>query len=220
MPFLRALADNRQPNSLATRYRRERFKIFQGLLEGLPRPLAILDIGGTEQFWESMSLTQGDALSITLLNVTAEPVTLPNVQSIAGDARDLSSYAAGSVDIVFSNSTIEHLGTLADEKRMADEIRRVAKRYFVQTPNRYFPLEPHFLFPFFAILPIRVRAWIATWWRPGWYSRIGRPEAARAEVEAIRLLTLAEVRKLFPDATLHVERCCGLAKSFIAYSGW
>ena len=220
MGLLRHIADNRQPGSLAAGYRRRRFELFRERLRRLPRPLHILDVGGTEQFWRSMGLEAGAGLTITLLNLEAAPVQTPGFRSVAGDARDLSRYPDASVDIVFSNSTIEHLGTLEDERRMADEIRRVAVRYFIQTPNRYFPLEPHFLFPFFALLPRQLRVWIATWWKPGWYSRPGQPEAARKEVEAIRLLTRRELRAMFPEATVHVERCCGLAKSFILHHGW
>ena len=31
------------------------------------------------------------------------------------------------------------------------KIIRAGRRYFVQTPNKRFPLEPHFLFPFFLL---------------------------------------------------------------------
>jgi hypothetical protein len=220
MGLLRHIADNRQPGSLAAGYRRRRFELFRARLRRLARPLHILDVGGTEQFWRFAGLEGEPGLTITLLNLEAGPVERPGFRSVAGDARDLSTYPDASVDIVFSNSTIEHLGTLEDQRRMADEIRRVAVRYFIQTPNRYFPLEPHFLFPFFALLPRQLRAWIATWWKPGWYSRPGQPEAARKEVEAIRLLTRRELRAMFPEATVHVERCGGLAKSFILYHGW
>ena len=99
---------------------------------------------------------------------------------------------------------IEHVGGYTDQQRMAGEIRRVGRRYFVQTPNRYFPIEPHFLFPGFQFLPesARRRLW-----------RLGMP---RTPYEAIELLDAAELRELFPDAVILRERAAGLTKSLIA----
>ena len=76
-------------------------------------------------------------------------VSLPDV----GDAVDMPGISDGAFDVVFSNSVIEHVETYENQRRMAAEIRRVGRRYFVQTPNRHFPLEPHFLVPGFQLLP-------------------------------------------------------------------
>ena len=103
---------------------------------------------------------------------------------------------------------------------MAAEIRRVAKRYFVQTPNRYFPLEPHFLTPGFQYLPLGARAWLVSHFSLGWYPRIADRAQARREVEQIVLLSERQVRTLFPDAEIYRERLLGVTKSFVAYSGW
>jgi hypothetical protein len=35
----------------------------------------------------------------------------------------------------------------------------VGRRHFIQTPNSWFPIEPHFLFPFFQFLPLSARTW-------------------------------------------------------------
>jgi hypothetical protein len=103
---------------------------------------------------------------------------------------------------------------------MAAEVRRVATRYFVQTPNYYFPLEPHFFFPGFQYLPPRTRVWLVRHFALGWFPKMPDPEQARREVEQIRLLKKREVQALFPGATLHAERVAGLTVSWVAYGGW
>ena len=118
----------------------------------MERPVRILDVGGTEGYWK-MGKLNDDQVFVTLLNLTQVDVTMPNMTSIAGDARKIQESDL-SFDIVFSNSVIEHVGTYKDQMQMAKEVHRIGKHYFVQTPNKYFPLEPHFLFPFFQFLPI------------------------------------------------------------------
>jgi hypothetical protein len=96
----------------------------------------------------------------------------------------------------------------------------VAKRYFVQTPNRYFPIEPHFLVPGFQFLPLRVRAKLLSRFRLGWYDRVPDKREARREVESVALLSERQVRALFPAAEIYREKFAGLTKSFVAYHGW
>jgi SAM-dependent methyltransferase len=125
-----------------------------------------------------------------------------------------------SFDVVFSNSVIEHLGDPRRHQQYAQEIARVGMRYFVQTPNRWFPVEPHLLTPFIHFLPQR-------WQKPmiekftiwEWIAR-PRPDQ-RAFYLAhylrdIQLLDGRAMRRLFPDARLIRERFLGLTKSLIA----
>ena len=201
--------------------RRRRFAFFLSLLESVDRPLSILDVGGTQQFWDIMGRQHLEGAQVTLLNLAAPPVSANNFESVAGDARDLGRYETSSFDVVFSNSVIEHLGPdFADQQRMADEIKRVGKRYFVQTPNRYFPLEPHFLVPGFQFMPLELRVWLVSHFNVGWYRRIPDRAEARSEVESISLLTRRDLRRLFPRARIYRERLMGLTKSFVAYDGW
>jgi hypothetical protein len=97
---------------------------------------------------------------------------------------------------------------------------RVGRRFFVQTPNKRFPLEPHFLVPGFQYLPVTVRAWLVSHFDVGWYKRIPDHAAARAEVESIQLLTRGRFSALFPAAQIHEEKFAGLTKSFVAVGGW
>jgi len=214
------LADNRRADSLANRFRRRRFRFFESLLEPLAKPVRILDVGGTEGFWRHMNAVGDPRWEVTLLNLTSDHADVRGMTAVAGDARDLSQFAAGEFDVVFSNSVIEHLRNEADQRRMAREVRRVGTRYFVQTPNRYFPVEPHFLFPGFQFLPVSARVALVRRFALGYHDAIPDPEAARRAVTEIRLLGAGELGDLFPGARIYRERVLGLTKSLVAYGGW
>ena len=217
---VRKLADNSDARSLATRMRRERFQLFLSLLKRLEGHVKVLDIGGTQQFWDLMLRDDAPDIRVTLLNVEHQPVSSKRFISAAGDARSMPQFADNSFDVVISNSVIEHVGDYTNQRRMAGEVRRVARRYFVQTPNKRFPLEPHFLFPFFQYLPLSTRAWLVSKFDVGWYRRIPDRSAALAEVESIQLLTRKQFAALFPEARIHEEKFGGLTKSFVAIGGW
>jgi len=214
--FHHYIADNRNPRSWASRLRRARFARFREVLDALPATKRILDVGGTVGFWQNMGALD-EGLAVTLLNRRAPPNDLPRgFSAIQCDARDMREIADRTFDLVLSSSVIEHVGTFDDQRRMADEIRRVGKQYIVQTPNRYFPIEPHFLLPLFQFYPQVLQVELTRRFALGWYARIDDLEQARAHVAAHRLLDARELRALFPEAVLHRERVAGLTKSFIA----
>jgi len=217
--LFKKIADMREADSLITQLRRRRFVLFRSLLDRLPRPVRLLDVGGTQFFWEMMGFRGDDGLEITMLNLMPS-WTRPGFHSVVGDARDMRQFADQEFDIVFSNSVIEHVGEPEAQRRMASEIKRVGKCYFVQTPNRNFPLEPHFFFPGFQFLPLSTRIWLLRHFDLGWYKKIPDYNAARYEVETIRLLSRREVARLFPEGMLHEERFAGLTVSFVVYAGW
>lgn len=200
--------------------RRARFALFLSLLDKLESHATVLDIGGTQDFWTQMLGGVKRDIRVTLLNIEHQRVTSEKFISAVGDARSMPQIADKSFDVVFSNSVIEHVGSYHNQQRMAREVMRVGKRYFVQTPNKRFPLEPHFLFPWFQYLPNSARAQIVHRFDVGWYKRIPDLDDARREVESIQLLTRREFAALFPGASIHTERFGGLAKSFVAYGGW
>ena len=214
------IADHRNQQSLATKLRRRRFQVLRSMVEQVRGTVSVLDIGGRQQYWESMGLdmvTQ-NRLHVFLLNPEEQQVTLPNFAAIIGDGRYLSQFADKQFDIVFSNSTIEHVGSIEDQRSMADEVRRVGKRYYVQTPNRYFPIEPHFVFPFFQFLPMSMRVWLVGHLSLGWAPKIDDAALAASIIGSIRLMTRAEFAALFPDAVILDEKFCGMVKSFVAYT--
>lgn len=179
----------------------------------LPNPISVLDIGGSQAYWEMMRPADPELvarLRVTLLNLRPMPVSGHDFCSLAGDARDLSCFRSGEFDLVYSNSTIEHVGSFADQCRMAREVLRVGRRYCIQTPNRYFPVEPHFLFPLFQFLPVVLRVRLLQRFHLGWVPRVSDATEARKVVLGIRLLTRSELRELFPDSHIHSERYLGL----------
>ncbi len=216
MQLLTPLADYTKPGSPASILRRRRFARFIQLVERCRKQhLRILDIGGTESFWESMGFVESGH-DIVLVNIFAQQTRHENITSIVGDARSLEEFDQGEFDIVFSNSVIEHLRSFEDQRKMAAEVQRLAQRYFVQTPNYYFPIEPHFLVPGFQYLPQRVRVWMLQRFKLGHYERVEDLQRARELVSEIRLLTKSELQSLFPDASIYHERVLGLTKSFLA----
>jgi hypothetical protein len=210
-------ADNHDPDSLASRLRLKRNQRFRYLIEGLPRPLKILDVGGFETVWENIGFVNRPDIQIILLNVHRCETSYSNVRCVIGDARHMPQFSDEEFDVVYSNSVIEHVGGLCDMKLMADEIRRVGKRYFLQTPYRYFPIEPHFLFPMFQFLPLPLQTYLVQHFDLGWMGRHVVKEEAEKAVLSIQLLSRGELRSFFPDADLENERFFGLTKSLLAY---
>ena len=136
------------------RFRTARGKILHShileLTGRLGRPIAILDVGGRPDYWDNVGL---EGISeIRLLNIDEDEVTRRPAGSIfvneIGDARNLANYSDGSIDLVHSNSVIEHVGAWPDMAAMANEVRRVGKSGWIQTPAWEFPIEPHFRLPF------------------------------------------------------------------------
>lgn len=214
------LADPRQPGSLSNRMRERRFRVFLALLRDVPPPIRLLDVGGTPTFWAMRDLTGVEGLEVTCLNLEEEASESELVRTVVGDARDLSRFEDGAFDVAFSNSVIEHVGDAGSRRLMAQEIRRVAKRYWVQTPNRYFPIEPHFVFPAFQFLPRWLRVWLLMHFDIGWSRRKTDRAAAEGVIDAIELIGEREMRQLFPGARIYREKFYGFTKSLTAYHGW
>jgi Methyltransferase domain len=214
---LRGLANDGRSDSLSHRLRERRFVLFERFAAGLDRPLRIIDVGGTNEFWEQRGWAGRDDVEVTLVNLEAGERRHANIVPTAGNAMDLSEHDDGSFDIAFSNSVIEHLFTFENQARMAAEIRRVASAgYWVQTPNFWFPVEPHFLVPAWHWLPESARVAILRRRGVGWAGRCPDPDFARRIVEEHRLMRRRELARLFPDARIVGERFGGLVKSWTA----
>lgn len=217
---IRSLADTTDPASFSNRMRRRRIEAFGRLLEPLPKPVRILDVGGTVEFWKQAGWAERDDLRITLVNLTAVDTGYPNIVSRAGDAAHLEGFEDKSFDVVFSNSVIEHLFTFERQRSMASEVARVGQSYWVQTPNFWFPMEPHFHIPAWQWLPESVRVALLRRRRCGWRGPCPDPAEARRYVQEVRLMSRRELAKVFPGARIVPERFYGCVKSWIVVGGF
>lgn len=217
MRFLHRHINYDNPKSLGNRMRDRRFQLFERhLKEYNGNIVKILDVGGTQSFWENRGLVNQPGIHITILNVYKEPADYPNMESTVGTGADLSRYKDNEFDITFSNSVIEHLETWDEKRSMAEEMKRVGKSYYIQTPNKYFPLECHFLVPFFQFLPLRLKYLLLTRTRVSKGKVLNRKEALKY-IKEIQLLSKRDLKKLFPGDSFLKEKFLGFNKSFIIH---
>ena len=199
--------------------RQKRFALITTLVKSIPPPVRILDVGGASEFWNIVDCSSFGELRVTLLNLFPQDDLPSGFKSIVGDARYLDRFIDQDFDLVISNSVIGHVGSFADQQLMADGIRRIAPRYFVQTPNHNFPVDWRTLIPLFHFLPLRIRALMLYSLPITPFGRISPYSKAIAWADCVRNLTFPEVKSLFPDAVIVPERVLGFSKSFMAVKG-
>ncbi len=217
MNILNIFKTSDHPESLGNKFRNIRFKYFEQKIQHLKRPLTILDIGGLESYWVNSGFAKNPDYFITILNVAPQQTDHLNFIPVVGDATDLKNFKDKEFDIVFSNSVIEHLHYKENQIKMANEVQRVGKYYFIQTPNKHFPIEPHYVLPFFQYMPDALQYFILTKTK---LSRLQKWDKgfARQYINEIRLLTHQDMRDLFPNSTLFLEKFGGMVKSFTAHN--
>jgi SAM-dependent methyltransferase len=184
----------RLASPLAARARARRHERFFALT-GLTAGMRVVDVGCGALGLRALE----PDLDVTGVDVVARPgYPGPFVQA---DATGRLPFDDGAFDLAYTSSVIEHVHP-SRRAAFAAEVRRVARAWFVQTPARSFPIEPHALLPFAHWLPPTLR-------RPYW--RLG----AAGTWEDIHLLRRAELAELFGEPVL-AERFGGLVKSWIA----
>jgi len=217
-------------NSLRLRARRKRAQLFLRTFQ-LTGSTRILDLG-SQDGTNIASIIKNTALqpeNVFIADIDDEIVLqgykkfgfTPIVISECGGLPFADFY----FDIVLCSSVIEHVTipksavwrTLSGrdfdqyaferQKEFSSEIRRIGKGYFVQTPHKWFPIESHTQLPFVSYLPREVLVPFIRFTNKKWIKRTS-PDW--------RLLTSAEIRKLFPDARIVKEQFFGLTKSIIA----
>ena len=199
---------------ISRHFRRRRMQRFASEF-AITAATRILDIGGTPDCWALLE----ERPIVTLLNTPRARSDLAGAAHwVAGDGRCLP-FRDGAFDVVFSNSVIEHVGDRQSQQRFAGEVARVGRGFWVQTPNRWFPVEQHLFTPFIHWLPKGWQRSLVPWcvWR--WVVPV-TPDRRRFYLEHyltdVRLLAPSELRALFPGARMIRERLCGLTKSLVA----
>lgn len=187
------------------RWREQRYRRFIALCDVSPEE-QILDVGAGGGGALERFNRENPILAVDLSPRPTDWLRQSNVEVIAADGTKLP-FADGQFPVVFSSSVIEHV-PVDLQPQFANEIRRVGKRYFVQTPNRWFPIEPHYQLPLFHFLPERWRRALNQRFTLGWRQKGAWEEA--------NLLSAGDLRRLFPDAEIHRERLFGLTKSLMA----
>ncbi len=180
----------------------------------------IVDIGGTRQYWgifpENMFNEKNITITIVNLPGSDAPEPEPHFEYVAADGCSLDMFGDNQFHIGHANSVIEHVGDWERMTQFAHEISRIAERYYVQTPNYWFPIEPHFMTPFFHWLPKPMRVSLMMRCTLGQYDRKDSVDAAMKSVESARLLNWRMLQELFPDAMIFREHLFFLTKSIIA----
>jgi hypothetical protein len=173
-----------------------------------PRNAKILDLGGTIFNW---NLIKHDDYDITLVNLLEPEHRAPGFHYTTGDATDLKKiFADKSFDIAFSNSVIEHVGDEPRQLAFAQEVQRIGKAWWVQTPSDRFPFEPHTRVPFYWKLPEAYRRHLMRKWTRK------RPAFA-ADIKATRVLNRERMTELFPGSEVYTEHLLGFEKSYSFY---
>jgi len=189
------------------RLRKGKLDLFLGVIADEGKN-TLLDVGGNsgiDSEWLPLYQEFREVVAVNL-NPAPDPYSLPHVRRMVGDGCCLP-FADGSFEWVFSNAVIEHVGGWREQERFAKEIQRVAARgYFVTTPNKYFPIEPHAMLPFYQFLPVSVQKKVAPY-SPGYLRAY----------EEINLLSAGQMKQLFPGAQVRAVGFPIIGNSLVAY---
>ena len=217
--MFKLLVNHHKKNSFVNQFRQKRFELLKNGIEKLIQKdhFKILDIGGDIQYWKNIGW-QHAACKIHLLNLYESKVPeneTHQFSSSVGNGLSLE-YKKGEVDLIFSNSVIEHVGSYANQQIFAGEVRRVSDKYIVQTPSIWFPLEPHSLIPLFQFLPHPIRALLIMTFNINYFPKAKTYKAAIKVSHSTLMFTHKRFKQLFPEAEIQVERFLGIPKSYTA----
>jgi hypothetical protein len=213
-----------RPDSTSNKFRAARVARLKGIIDKAlsEKPTCrVLDIGGTYNFWHIWR-DQFDWTKMEVVCVNLDPTHLSagkdqtRVTMIQGNACDLNTIKDQEYDVAFSNSVIEHVGRWSDMENMAKETRRVSKRYLLQTPYFWFPIEPHARTPFLHWMPESWAYRLVMARKCGFWAKAATVEQAMHAVQSAKMLDGRQLAVLFPDAKIEREKFFGITKALMA----
>jgi 2-polyprenyl-3-methyl-5-hydroxy-6-metoxy-1,4-benzoquinol methylase len=214
--MLDSLRDYSNPSALGSKFRKKRFKHIESLVSKILKikdECRILDIGGAAGYWNLMEPRLLKKCSVTVINLEKSrgPDPQKNIppngsfEFAYGDGCDLNHVADNQYDIAHSNSVIEHVGKLSDMQRFVKELTRVGDCFYLQTPNFWFPIEPHYGVPFIHWLPIVVRAKLMCKWNIGFHKKFLSLLSAYNYADSINLIDQNTLKNLLLEADFKKE---------------
>jgi SAM-dependent methyltransferase len=115
-------------------------------------------------------------------------------------------------DICYCNAVIEHIGRQAERERFVRELVRVARKVFLTTPNRWYPVELHKGLP------------VLHWLPQAWYRSLLRAvgDEFYSKKENLDLLSRRSLERLLQTTGVRFKivpyRFLGFVSNFLAIS--
>jgi hypothetical protein len=163
-------------NRVLIHARKNFFKIFKSAVNYNANK-SLIDIGTTANLKKEQNLilqkTKNNKniyiLSNQNCNILKEK--FPNIKKIYKVDGRKNSLRSNYFDIVHSNATIEHVGSFKNQIAFVKECLRLSKKFvFIQTPNRFFPIDFHTKLPLIHWLPKKIHRILLKFLRLHFYS--------------------------------------------------
>lgn len=210
----------------SARARVKRAKVFKSIFN-ITDNTKILDLGGGDgNLMISMGLNRKNVFVADFDKEALAKASQSGLNIVQLDESGKIPCAKNDYDIIFSNSVIEHVTVDKDDvykittdkefraaawerqKYFASEIQAKCDKYYVQTPYKYFIIESHSWLPIIIVLvPRKVQIAMIRFFNKFW------PKETSPDWN---LLTVKEMKLLFPGAKIIKEKSLFMTKSIIA----